>query len=262
MAGNKISVVIPTLNEEENIVECLNCLIKQIEKPYEVIVVDNGSSDKTLKKVDSLKNKFNKNNIILQSFYYNVGNQTNARDFGVRKANGNIIASLDAEANADQHWIKNINKYFENSEIVGIAGKSSFRNTTKFFNLVYHLNYYWRIALKELFNSINFFYIGGGNCAFRKDVFLKIKGYSGLEKLRKEKNILYAKDDYYLTKKLEKHGKIKFYHDVNVTLLYRIRDKTNKEYLSTTTLIDNLKRAALEMKYDFIISMYFFRHNK
>jgi len=44
----KISVIIPTFNEEEVMGECLKSLVGQKDKDFEVIVVDDGSTDGTL----------------------------------------------------------------------------------------------------------------------------------------------------------------------------------------------------------------------
>ena len=97
----KISVVIPILNESSVIKNCLKHLLVQKETPFDVIVVDNGSIDNGRKIADSLKILFAKKGIILKTFYYPIGNQVNARDFGTRKAGGEIICFLDADAFAD-----------------------------------------------------------------------------------------------------------------------------------------------------------------
>lgn len=247
---HKTSVIIPVLNEEENIEYCLGSLLNQIEKPLEVIVVDNGSKDKSLKIVNSLKNKFKKKGISLRVFYYPIGNQTNAREFGIKKSSGNIIGSLDAEAYANNDWILKIKEYFKDKEIVGIGGKSTFRNKGSVFNFSYTLNYYLRLIF-------NLYCIGGGNSAFRKSSFLSVNGYKGLKELRKKENIVYAKDDYFLSKKLEKKGELKFCCDLNVTLLYRIRDKRSKHYKSYFDIKNVIKRAVMEGVYDYKITKAF-----
>ena len=46
--GSKISVIVPTLNEEENIPNLLGSLEKQTLKDFEIIVIDGGSTDRTV----------------------------------------------------------------------------------------------------------------------------------------------------------------------------------------------------------------------
>ena len=248
---DKISVVIPTLNEENNIRECLYHLLNQVKKPYEIVVVDNGSTDKTTEIVKSLQEKFRRNKINLKLFYCLNGNQKSARELGVKKSTGSIIGSLDADSLADKRWIITIHNYFRDKNLVGIGGKSHFRNKGFLFNLFYTVNYYIRILL-------NLYCIGGGNSAFRRSAYISVRGYSGLEYLRKKKNISHAKDDYFLSKSIEQIGKIKFCEDLNVSLLYRIR---NKKKRSSFVLIAVLKRAFFEVLYDYRINAYFKERN-
>lgn len=49
---DKISVIIPVKNEEEKIEQCLEAVFDQILKPFEVIVVDGHSKDKTVENAD------------------------------------------------------------------------------------------------------------------------------------------------------------------------------------------------------------------
>lgn len=242
---DRISVIIPTLNEEKTIENCIFYLMKQTEKPDEIIIIDNGSTDNTLRILKNLEKKL-KSKINLRVFCYQKGNQTNARDFGIKKARYDIIASLDSDALADKNWISTIKSYFKNPKIIGIGGKSRFRNKGKIFNFFYSMNYYLRILIR-------LYCLGGGNCAFRKQAFIDVNGYEGIEKLRKEKNILYAKDDYFLSKKIEKLGKLKFCKNLNVSLLYRQRN--NQKYKSIS-LKDIFQKIYLEIVYDYKISSY------
>ena len=253
--AEKVSIIIPALNEEKNIKECLQNLLNQIEKPLEVIVVDNGSVDNTNKIVKSLVKDFHKSGINLKIFYHPIGNQSNARSFGIKKSKGTIIASLDAEALPNNDWVKRILDHFKDKEIVGIGGISSFRNKGIILNFFYIISFYLRF-------TINTYCLGGGNSAFRKSTFISVGGYKGLDKLRKEKNIKYAKDDFFLSKKLEDEGKVKFCPDMKVNLLYRIRDKNDKKYKNKYTIEDVLKRIYLEIYYDKQINKYFKEKNK
>jgi glycosyltransferase involved in cell wall biosynthesis len=246
----EVSVVIPVLNEEESIEGNLNCFLNQTQNPLEIIIVDNGSKDRTKKIVLGFKKKFSKKGISLRILSCPYGNQTNARALGIKKAKGSIIGSLDAEAYPNSKWVAQIKSCLADSKVVGIGGKSRFRNKGKLFNFFYLFNYFFRKA-------INLYCIGGGNSAFRKSAFLKVKGYEGLEGLRKKENINYAKDDFFLSKKLEKKGKLKFCQDLKVTLLYRIRNKKNKVYKKKIQFKEVIKRAYLELKYDYKIRKHF-----
>src|SRR3989339_61416 len=143
----KLSIIIPTLNEKKNIKNCLTSLLNQTEKPYEIIIVDNGSTDNTKEIAKKLEKKF--------------------------EEKGTIIGSLDADAVADKNWVSVIIKNFKDQKIVGIGGKSKFRNKGKIFNFFYISIYYLKLLG-------NLYCLGGGNSAFRKSAFISVKGYEGL----------------------------------------------------------------------------------
>ena len=158
--NTSIGVIIPTLNEEDNIKSCINCLVNQVKKPLEIIVIDNGSTDKTRYITTNLKSHLKRNGIRLKLYYYPYGNQTNAREFGVKKSKCDIIGSLDADARPDKNWVFQISECFKNPSVIGIGGKSHFRNKGKILNLFYISSYYLRLIT-------GLYRIGGGNSAFR-----------------------------------------------------------------------------------------------
>lgn len=109
----KVSVVIPTYNEEKYIAQCLESLMKQVDKPDEIIVVDNNCKDKTIE--------------IAQSFGVTIVKETTqgmipARNAGFNAAQFEIIARCDADAILPPDWIKIIKENFANHNIGGLTG--------------------------------------------------------------------------------------------------------------------------------------------
>jgi len=86
----KVSVIIPCYNEEENVKECIN----RINLPYthEIILVDDGSEDKTRKEAKEIK----KSNLKVIGYKKNQG-KGNAVRVGVEHTDSDIIAILDAD---------------------------------------------------------------------------------------------------------------------------------------------------------------------
>lgn len=111
-----ISVVIPAYNEENYLGRCLNTVTKQdYSGPYEVIVVDNGSDDKT----QEIANSYPGVRVIYEP-RKGVGS---ARQAGFSEARGEIIASTDADSIVPINWLSEINQIFnQNNHIVGITG--------------------------------------------------------------------------------------------------------------------------------------------
>lgn len=86
----KISVVIPTLNRINTLQRALDSVINQTYKPAEIIVVDNGSSDGTLK---FLREQYPKITILTEN---KIG-VSSARNKGIKKSINQWIALLDSD---------------------------------------------------------------------------------------------------------------------------------------------------------------------
>ena len=106
-----ISIIIPAKNEEINIKRCLESVfgIDYPHQRYEVIVVDNGSTDSTVSiAVSAGATVFRKPGLKISAL----------RNFGVHMAHGNILAFLDADCTVSKDWLRNAEKYFFSEKIV------------------------------------------------------------------------------------------------------------------------------------------------
>jgi len=102
-----ISVIIPTYNEEKHIAACLDSLLSQeISLPIEIIIVDNGSKDKTIKIVEKYVESFS-NKIKLIKLGKNIG-PGGARNLGAKNALGEILVFIDADMVLDKKYIERI----------------------------------------------------------------------------------------------------------------------------------------------------------
>jgi polyisoprenyl-phosphate glycosyltransferase len=134
-----ISVVVPVHNEEKNILLLLERLIPVIEPfgGYEVIFVDDGSTDQTESVIESLA-KINKN-IKLISFTRNFGHQ-NALSCGYQNAKGDCVVTIDADLQDPPEIIKEmVNKWQQGAEIVYAKRKT--RQDTFFKKLTAYIFY-------------------------------------------------------------------------------------------------------------------------
>ncbi|GEM_PF-460975 len=89
----KISVIIPTYNEEKVILDCLRSLDDQFYKDFEVIVVDDGSIDKTLEIISNFKTKRYELTVLKQLHR----GPAMARNLGAKHAKGKILVFVDAD---------------------------------------------------------------------------------------------------------------------------------------------------------------------
>lgn len=111
----KVSVVIPTRNEEK-VFDAIRSVQDQNYKDYEIIVVDgsDGAHQESLEQF--CKDKEVK--YLRESDFDRPSCLNAARNIGVEKAEGNIIALLDGDCQAEGDWLINLLDYFENHDIV------------------------------------------------------------------------------------------------------------------------------------------------
>lgn len=162
----KISVVIAAYNEENNLPNCLSAIRAQSfpKSEYEIIVVDNNSTDKTAE--------------IAKSFDARVINEekqgnTYAAKKGMDSARYEVIAMVDADTIVDKNWLLEISNAFENEKVVGLTGMGLVKTNNKLFGFIEEKIY-------ELFLRLNFLigkpHLTGFNLAVRKSAYDAILG--------------------------------------------------------------------------------------
>ncbi len=102
MINVKLSIIIPAYNEEKDIAECLNSLKKQTYTNFEIILVDDGSTDNTI----NVAKKFKAVKILKQ----NHQGPGKARNLGARNSSGEILIFVDADMTFDKDYLKNLIK--------------------------------------------------------------------------------------------------------------------------------------------------------
>lgn len=99
-----VSIIIPVYNSEKYIAECLHSVFRQEYQNIEVIVVDDGSSDKSHDICISLAAE----NHCLKVFHKDNGGVSAARNFGLDKCNGEFVAFIDSDDFIEPHHIKSL----------------------------------------------------------------------------------------------------------------------------------------------------------
>ncbi len=98
------SIIIPSLNEEKNIVMLLTSIVNQTIKDFEIIIADSSSTDNTKTNVFSFKNKILRL-LFLQKKFKNV---SSARNYGAGKAKGKFLIFLDADVIPEEKFLEQI----------------------------------------------------------------------------------------------------------------------------------------------------------
>lgn len=122
MENIRISVVIPTFNSDKYIIRTLKTVFSQTSLPYEIVIVDDGSIDKTVEVIQNYLENYEPlfNNIkIIQQKNSGAGA---ARNNGIRNATGNWIAFLDSDDIWDDHKLEMVEEVIKkNPDITMIA---------------------------------------------------------------------------------------------------------------------------------------------
>jgi glycosyltransferase involved in cell wall biosynthesis len=109
------SVVIPVKDSENTIRSCINSVLGQVYPGFEVIVVDNGSTDGTPEQVSSFPG--------VRLEFQNKPGSYAARNKGISVAKGDIIAFTDADCVADGLWLRNLVERFVDHRIGLVGGR-------------------------------------------------------------------------------------------------------------------------------------------
>ena len=173
----KVSIVVPTYNRRELLKECLDSLFNQTypKDEYEVIVVDDGSTDGT----EELLKEYAKNApCTLKYFKQENRGPAAARNAGIKHAAGDIVCFLDDDCIADKNWIMNMVDKFNEDKVGGVGGKII---VTPSDHLIEP-----KIDQSGLINTWSS--LSGCNMAFKKDILDDINGFDPLFRFGAEDN--------------------------------------------------------------------------
>jgi len=165
-----ISVVVPALNEEEWIASCIESLTSQSYDDYELIVVDGGSSDRTVELAEQYADR-----VIVYK-----GPVGAARNLGARSSRGEILAFMDADTIACTSWMELISKSFKERGVVGATGPTLPTNGSTMDSMLYQGA---TVYLQRILLQFGIPHVAGFNCAYRKEPFLKVMGFDDVNVL-------------------------------------------------------------------------------
>lgn len=177
----KVSFVTTVFNEEKTIEGLLRSLIEQTKKPEEIIVVDAGSTDKTVNKIrectseveGTRRAKRDRGDTSEVKLYVKPGlNRSQGRNFGIKKAKNEIIALSDAGCILDKNWLEEITKPFKNKKVNVVAGY--YQPVAE--NIFQKCLSCYTSALPDQIREENFL-PSSRSIAFKKEAWEKVDGY-------------------------------------------------------------------------------------
>ena len=179
-----VSVIIPAYNEQVGLVNTIKTLIASSYPHMEVLIVNDGSTDRTEDVMLDFLRKYRHatkgtaSAIAVRYYRKDNGGKGSALNYGIDKARGEIIATFDADCVIAADCIERFVSYFVEPSIMALAGTIKIGNQGSFIGTMQHLEYLYSFVQKSaeaLLGTI--FVIGGAAAAFRKSVFDDIGGY-------------------------------------------------------------------------------------
>jgi len=201
----RISLVIPAYNEERHIRSCLDSVAAQTVKPYEVIVVNNNSTDSTTEIASSYD--------FVTLIHESKQGIIFARNAGFAAAHGDIIARIDGDSILPKNWMEYVGRFFvdpRNESYIGITGTLYFvdRGFRNLWTALHRISYFGVAALvywRQVFY--------GGSMAFRASALPHVWKYA--------KDTTNIHEDVDLTLALASLGKVAYRSELRVGVSYR-----------------------------------------
>lgn len=246
-----LSIIVPAYNAEKYIIRNLESLFRQDFKDMEVIVVNDGSSDRTKIKVEEFCASHPQLNIKLINI--ENGGLANARNVGIKNARGKFFINLDADDFlCDKIVNKLFEKYNETDFDICMYGYQDYNEKNRKFEHPYEetMQYITSVengeimALNKVKRNI---WICQGSACYRKSIVEKYNIYN-IPKLNQ------GEDFYFITKMLLFSKKVATIPEVGVNISYRddsmMHSSYNESYLEVFELLDILLKDI--QSYDFL----------
>ena len=170
----RLSVVVPTRNEADNIGRCVESIRSNTVQPHEILVVDGLSTDSTFGIAKSLG---------VEVHHNPARHAAGARNVGIREATGDVVVFTDADCVPRSDWLAEIRRAFEtDAELTGLGGPivASVPRTRieRFFGNVF-LQEIMPFPQETLLIRRRVFRGAflTGNCSYRRDLLLSLGGF-------------------------------------------------------------------------------------
>lgn len=199
-----VSIVIPAHNEQYGIVKTLNSVRASSYKKIEIIIVDDGSTDKTARVVrdyikalpglrtESFVTRYGRSNELRRRFVRAEVNRTRimlvsqkntgkgaAVNNGIQNyAKGDLIMTLDADSTIQVDAISNAVRYFDDPRVVGVAANVRVTDSSTALSMLQKIEHMIGYQSKKFYTITNCeFIVGGVASTYRMDVLREVNFY-------------------------------------------------------------------------------------
>ncbi|MBI3420518.1 MAG: glycosyltransferase [Candidatus Sungbacteria bacterium] len=238
-----VSVLIPAWNEEVGIQATITSVLDTCYHDLEIIVINDGSTDRTHDVMARFLAAFRKNkakhDALIKYKSMPNGGKARALNIALSLARGDMVVTIDADSVMDRSAIKNMVKHFSDPRVAAVAGNVIIGNRARPIGLIQQFEYLYGFYFKRADSILNALYIvGGAAAAYRREVIFNLGGF--------DESII--TEDIELSTRLQDNG-------------YHIRYAADAiVYTEGPSDLDGLYRQRLRWKFGRLLTFYKYRH--
>lgn len=202
--ATSFSIIVPARNEEDSIAFCIESIYNQNYLPhlFEVIVVDDHSTDETSTVVRLLQQKYSSLKLIrladeVKGKILNAYKKK-AIDIAIPRSAGDWIITTDADCHVGKEWLSSFDSYIQQKDPALVAAPVKFINTGSFVSVFQCLDFLSLQGITAAAVSANQHSMcNGANLAYKKESFVAVNGFKGIDNVA-------SGDDMLLMHKIKK----------------------------------------------------------
>lgn len=267
----RYSIIVPAYNTEKYIDKCLKSIFSNTYKNFEVIIVNDGSTDKTEDIINKYIKKYDNIIYIKQK---NMGLSL-ARNNGVKKATGDYLLFIDSDDYVEKNLLENINKDIDDLDVLRYQLNMVFNDKIipygeKEFNVTNGIDAFEKIVRYKFIEMaalyvINRKYYLDNNFMFEKDVYhedygllplviatakkVKSINYLGYNYVQRDGSIMSSNDTEKMKKKMDD---MLFLFTKAIKYLDNIPNSQNVKSFYANSIIDKYNSLSDELKKEYI----------
>jgi len=101
----KVSIIVPVYNREEKVLDTLNSILNNKYRPIELLLIDDGSKDESLRILKEFKSKYESEDLVIKVYAQKNSGAPAARNKGMREATGEFFQFVDSDDTIDKQKI-------------------------------------------------------------------------------------------------------------------------------------------------------------
>lgn len=256
--NSNFSILIPFRNEEKDLPLLLKSIkkLKYPKKYFEIILINDESTDKSIEIIEDFKNENPKLNLnLINSKRKSNSPKKDAIETAISKANFKWIITTDADCQIPQKWLQNFNVFINNNKVKMIVAPVTYSFSDNFFNNFQNLDF---LSLQGTtigsFGMQKPFMCNGANLCYSKNAFIEIDGFKG-------NNHIASGDDVFLLEKMNLHFKNEVKYLKSTDSIVKTKPQPNLSQLLNQRVRWAAKAGSTQNSFGKLISIIVFTTN-